>query len=201
MRALHKAALWASLALALMALAGPAPAGGFDQALDKALDKAKQGLARKDPVATLGGLREAIAQAWKQLPFTAIEVHLVAAPPTGFGQFLPRVDNVYRPSEPLILYMEPVGFTVKYNAEKQTWYFQLAADFNLVDAWGRVVSGRRDFGRFGGETRHFPDRFPLTFTYSLSGLPPGDYKVETVLRDLLGKKRHTVTTPIRIEGP
>lgn len=184
--------------LALLLLAGPALAA---DSFDQAVDQARQGLKARDPEMTLGSLRQAIAQAWKKLPFTAIEVHLVAAPPTGFGQFLPRVDNVYRPSEPLILYMEPVGFKVRYNDEKQTYYFQLSADFNLVDAWGRVVSGRRDFGRFGGDSRHFPDRFPLTFTYSLSGLPPGDYRVETVLRDMLGKGSHSVTTPIRIEGP
>lgn len=184
--------------LALLLLAGPALAA---DSFDQAVDQARQGLKARDPQKTLGSLRQAIAQAWKKLPFTAIEVHLVAAPPTGFGQFLPRVDNVYRPSEPLILYMEPVGFKVRYNDEKQTYYFQLSADFNLVDAWGRVVSGRRDFGRFGGDSRHFPDRFPLTFTYSLSGLPPGDYRVETVLRDMLGKGSHAVTTSIRIEGP
>ena len=46
-----------------------------------------------------------------------------------------------------------------------------------------------------------PSRLPLTFTYSHSGLPPGEYRLETVLRDMIKKKSHAVVTPIRIEGP
>lgn len=177
----------------------PPPQGPKD--FEAAVDQARQGIKDKDPARTLGGLREAVAAAWKRLPFTAIEVHLVAAPPTGFGEYIPRVDNVYRPSEPLILYMEPVGFGVKRDKGKGAYIYNLTADFNLVDAWGHVVSGRRQFGRFEGESRHFPSRLPLTFTYSLSGLPPGEYRLETVLRDAIKKKSYTVVTPIRIEGP
>jgi hypothetical protein len=186
-----------TLTLAATTAAGPKP-GLTD--FDQAVNQARQALLRRDPAATLGALRRAVAAAWRKLPFTAIEVHLVAAPPTGFGEYIPRVDNVYRPGEPLILYLEPVGYTVRYDPEQQVYRYSLAADFNLVDAWGRVVSGRRNFGRFQGQSRHFPDRLPLTFTYSLAGLPPGEYRVETVLRDLLGHKSHTVVTPILIEG-
>lgn len=177
----------------------PAPKGPQD--FEQALDEARLGLQKKDPAQTLGGLRQAVAAAWKRMPFTAIEVHLVAAPPTGFGEYIPRVDNVYRPAEPLILYMEPVGFGVKYDKDQGAYSYHISADFNLVDAWGHVVSGRRQFGRFEGATRHFPSRLPLTFTYSLSGLPPGEYRLETVLRDMIKKKSHAVVTPIRIEGP
>ncbi|KMY68715.1 hypothetical protein AAU61_03625 [Desulfocarbo indianensis] len=193
-------------ALALSAPAGAAPSPGQaapagPRDFEEAVNQARLGLKDKDPARTLNGLRRAVAAAWKRLPFTAIEVHLVAAPPTGFGEYLPRVDNVYRPSEPLILYLEPVGFGVNHDKEKDAYSYLMSADFNLVDSWGHVVSGRRQFGRFEGESRHFPSRLPLSFTYSLSGLPPGEYRLETVLRDMLGKKSHTIVTPIRIEGP
>lgn len=187
-------ALAVPLAPALPAVAAPA-------AFNQALDDARRALDKKDPAGTLDSLRRATALAWSELPFTALNVHLTAAPPSGYGQFIPRVDNVYRPSEPLILYLEPVGFAVQHDQKAGVYTYNLTADFNLVDAWGRVVGGRRDFGRFGGQSRSFPDRFPLTFTYSLSGLPPGDYRVETTLRDLIGRHSHTVVTPLRIEGP
>lgn len=202
--------LWRAggLALIVMIIAMPSVSYAKDSKAPKgpknfedAIDQARQGLKDRDPAQTLGSLRQAVAAAWKHLPFTAIEVHLVAAPPTGFGEYIPRVDNVYRPSEPLILYMEPVGFGVKRDLENKAYTYRITADFNLVDAWGHVVSGRRKFGRFEGETKHFPSRLPLTFTYSLSGLPPGEYRLETVLRDAIRKKSHTVVTPIRIEGP
>ncbi len=183
-----------------LCLAAPA-AGATNDLFEQGIAQARRGLARRDAAQTLEGLHRAMAGAWRQLPFTAVNVHLVAAPPQGYGQFIPRVDNVYRPSEPLILYLEPVGFTVIHDQDKGTYRYHLTADFNLVDAWGRVVSGRRRFGHFQGQSRNFPDRFPLTFTYSLSGLPPGEYKVETILRDMLGtQKTYTIVTPIRIEG-
>ena len=190
---------WLLICLVLL-LGLAAPAAGADD-FDQALGAARQGLKQRDAAATLGGLRQAMAAAWGRLPFTAINVNLLAAPLTSFGQYIPRVDNVYRPGEPLILYLEPVGFALRHDAEKGTWYFSISADFNLIDAWGHVVSGRRDFGRFEGETRHFPDRFPLSFTYSLSGLPPGEFRLETTLRDQLKKQSHTVVTPIKIQGP
>jgi hypothetical protein len=196
----------AAIALAAWGLwlcpAPPAAAAGPELAeFDRAVAEARRALAQKEAAGVLEALGRATAAAWRRLPFTAVEVHLVAAPPEGFGEYLPRVDNVYRPSEPLILYLEPVGFAVTRDADEGVYRHNLAADFNLVDAWGHVVSGRRRFGRFQGETRHFPDRLPLTFTYSLSGLPPGEYRLETILRDLLGEKTHTVVTPIRIESP
>lgn len=203
--------LWARLLLAAVlvaALAVPAaPAGAASASkqrvdeFERALHDAQAALAHRDPARTLEALSRATRAAWRRFPFTAINVHLVAAPPAGYGQYLPRVDNVYRPGEPLILYLEPVGFKVKYDADQGSYTYRLAADFNLVDAWGMVVGGRRGFGRFEDTTRHFPDRIPLTFTYSLAGLPPGSYRVETILRDLLGKRSHTVVTPIRIVGP
>lgn len=194
-RTLAAAAL-AALALTLAAT-GPAAADEFDQGVALA----REGLKAQDPAKALKGLRQATAAAWARLPFTVLEVHLVAAPPTGYGQFLERVDNVYRPSEPLILYMEPVGFKVRHDPRGEVYSHNLSADFNLVDAWGRVVAGRRDFGRFNEESRHFPDRYNLVFTYSLNGLSPGEYRVETTIRDILGKQAHTVVVPFKIEGP
>lgn len=182
-----------------LALALPGLAGADD--LDQAFKEAKKAAEARDAAASLKALRKATALVWERLPFGVLEVHLLAAPPAGYGQYLPRVDNQYRQSEPMILYMEPVGFKVRFEPKEGTYAYNLTSDFNLIDAWGRVVGGRRDFGRFGGQSQQFPDRFPLSFTYSLSGLPPGDYRVETTLRDLLGHKSHTVVTPFKIVGP
>lgn len=198
-----KALLCLILLAALAAPAWGAPAAPATPAdeFEQGVAQAREGLKARDPEATLGGLRQALAAAWQRLPFSVTRVSLTAAMPAGFGQYIARVDNIYRPSEPLIIYMEPVGFKVRHDVKAGTYAYNLAADFNLVDAWGRVVGGRRDFGRFAEETRHFPDRFPLIFTYSLGGLPPGEYRVETTVRDILGSQSHTVVTPFRIEGP
>ena len=194
-----KSTLAAGLALLVLAGGLAAPAKADD--LDQAFKEAKKAAEARDAAASLKALRQATALIWERLPFSVLEVHLLAAPPAGYGQFLPRVDNQYRQSEPMILYMEPVGFKVRFDPKDGTYTYNLTADFNLVDAWGRVVGGRRDFGRFGGQAQQFPDRNPMSFTYSLSGLPPGDYRFETTLRDVLGGKSHTVVTPFKIVGP
>lgn len=194
--------LAALLCLALcVCLAAPAAALAAPDDFDAGVAQAREGLKAQDPARAMGGLRQAVAAAWARLPFSALEVHLVAAPPTAYGQYIERVDNVYRPSEPLILYLEPVGFKVRHDPKAGLYSHNLSADFNLVDAWGRVVAGRRDFGRFAEQSRHFPDRYHLVFTYSLNGLSPGQYKVETTIRDVAGQQSATVVTPFRVEGP
>jgi hypothetical protein len=185
----------------LLLLLGLSPlSSAANQQFNQAIAEARRGLSERNAAVTMQALKDATAAAWRGLPFTALNVHLTAAAPAGYGRYVKRVDNIYRPGEPLIIYMEPVGFKVLRFKEREVYRYKLNADFNLVDAWGRVVGGRRSFGQFGEETHQFPDRFPLTFTISLAGLPPGDYKVETILRDMIAKKSYTVTTPIKIEG-
>ena len=91
-------------------------------------------------------------------------------------------------------------FKVETNEQKK-YVYKIAADFVLVDSWGRIVGGRRDFASLEGTSVKFPDRLPLIFNYSLSGLAPGEYRVETTLRDLLGKQSHTTIVDLRVEGP
>ena len=185
--------LWL-ITLCLVLCAAPAAAGDFESEMAQA----KKGLAAKDPAVALPALRRALAAAWRDLPFTTLQVHLVADQPQGFGRYQPRKDNVFHGGEPVILYLEPVGYQVIRDQKTGEYFYNLSADFNLVDAWGRVMSGRRDFAQFQANTRHFPDQVPLTFTYNINNLPPGDYRLETVLKDVLGKKSHTVITPIKI---
>ena len=175
--------------------------GMCGERFERALAEARRGLAARDAALTLGALRRAMAIAWAQLPFTAIDVRLAQDLPTGYGLFRVRRSNVFRPSEPLFLYMEPVGFTVRRDPRTGFYFYHLVADFNLVDSSGRVVGGRREVAHFKGTSRYFPDRLPVSFTYSLKGLPPGSYTVETVLRDLLSGRSHTVVTKIRVVKP
>lgn len=182
------------ITLCLLAWAAPAMAGDFDSEIAQA----RKGLEAKDPAIALPALRRALAAAWKDLPFTALQAHLVADQPQGFGRYQIRKDNVFRGGEPVILYLEPVGYRVIRDKQNGEFFYNLTADFNLVDAWGRVMSGRRDFAQFQAHTRHFPDQVPLTFTYNINGLPPGDYRLETVLKDVLGNKSHTVITAVKV---
>ncbi|MCB2188125.1 MAG: hypothetical protein KQJ78_17035 [Deltaproteobacteria bacterium] len=189
------AALW-------LALAGnPCPARAADDGFDKALAGAKRGYGQHRPGLTLESLRLAMELAWPRFPFQALNVHLTTELPAGFGVFTPRPDNHFQPGDPLFLYLEPVGFEVKKDEAHGLYLYDLAADFNLVDGRGNVVGGRRDFARFQGKSRYFPQRLPLNFTYSLKGLPPGDYTVETIIRDRLAHRSFTIKTPVVVERP
>lgn len=187
------------LAICLLLAAPGAALANLD--FDRAMNQAKKAIAAKDAAAAMRALGKASQAAFDALPFTAINASLVAAPPDGYGRYIPRVDNVYRPGEPLVIYMEPVGYKVVRKSGDGAYEYNIVADFNLVDAWGTVVGGRRGFGRFKGESHRFPDRLPLTFTYSLAGLPPGRYRVETILHDKLGKASYTVSQEVVVTLP
>ncbi len=133
----------------------PAVPAGADE-LDAPLEEIRAGLRQKDPAAAVGALARLGEAVFRRLPFAAINVNLLAAPPEGFGNYLPRVDNLYRPGEPMILYVEPVGFKVAPGKEPGTFTYRLTADLTWWNAWGMVVGGRRGFGLFTAESGPFP---------------------------------------------
>lgn len=195
-------AFWLGLALCLAASGAAAaePDPELTRRFEAGVAQARQGMAAGEAAKTLGGLREALAAAWRAIPFSVLDARLIVAQPQGYAQPVAREGNVFAPGDPMIVYLEPVGFSVRRDPETGAYLYDLAADFNLVGPAGKVVGGRRDFARFQGDGRHFPDHLPITITYSLAGLPPGEYKVETVLKDRLGGGSATVVTPILING-
>ncbi len=181
----------------LLALAAaPAPSRG-DTLADR-LSSAGSKAAAGRHLEAFEDLKAAEFELWRQLPaMESRRVILVSEEPAFFGSYLPKPDNRYRTGEPVLIYVEPVGYTI---SEGEGLYrFLLTADFTLVSGKGEILGGQRDFGRWEMTSRQPVTEFMMFFTYDFSGLSPGDYTIETLIKDANSDRTLTLNTPIVVE--
>jgi len=125
---------------------------------------------------------------------------LVTEEPASYGAYTPRESNRFRQGEPIIVYAEPVGHTIR--EENGLYRIRLTADYALLDGAGTLLAGQRDIGSWEMESRRPVLEFMLFFTYDFSDFPAGAYTLETVVKDALSEGSLTIDTPIVIvEGP
>lgn len=142
-------------------------------------------------------LKKAELTLWNSMTEMALrKTVLVTEEPPFFGAYIPRETNRYRSGEPILLYVEPVGYTI---VETDGIYsYSLTADVSLLEKSGNVLGGQKDFGRWQFGSRRPVTEFMMYFTFDFSGLAEGDYLVETIIRDQNSAKTITFTTPIVI---
>ncbi len=134
---------------------------------------------------------------WRRMETMALRrALLVEEEPTSFGVYAPRGDNRYRPGEPVHIYAEPVGHTIR--KADGVYSISLALDFTLLDESGKILGGQRDFDRLEMESRRPVMEFMVSFTYDTEGLPAGNYTFETLIRDSFSDRRLKVQMPIVI---
>lgn len=160
--------------------AAPVQAGEFEDLLGRAGQEVDQ----NQPLKAVNTLRRAMAMAWMKAPLTVETATLVNDPAQSFGVYEPRGSNVYKAGEPVRLYVRPLGYKFKKEGEVLTFGFE--TDFYLAKPDGEVLGGKRKFGRFSFASREPIFECFLNLTYTLRGLPPGEYILETVLHDLNG---------------
>jgi hypothetical protein len=169
----------AGLAMLLPAVAGPAE-GGESPGLE-----------------TYEEHKAAELKLWRQMETMALrQALLVEEEPSSFGTYTPREDNRYRPGEPVHIYAEPVGHTIR--EADGVYAISLALDFTLLDESGKILGGQRDFDRLEMESRRPVMEFMVSFTYDTEGLPAGSYSFETLIRDSFSDRTLNVQIPIVI---
>ena len=131
---------------------------------------------------------------WKSMPSMALRrAVLVTGEPAFFGSYESRGDNRYRPDEPVLLYVEPAGYSIL--EDKGNYRFALTADFTLVDGGGQILGGQREFGRWEMSARRPVTDFMMYFTFDFTGLKAGSYNIETTVRDLNSDRVLEFVTP------
>jgi hypothetical protein len=134
---------------------------------------------------------------WRRMETMALrQALLVEEEPSSFGVYAPRGDNRYRPGDPVHIYAEPVGHTIR--EADGIYVISLALDFTLLDESGKILGGQRDFDRLEMESRRPVMEFMVSFTYDTEGLPAGNYTFETLIRDSFSDRRLKVQMPIVI---
>ncbi|MDD5643972.1 MAG: hypothetical protein PHO00_00790 [bacterium] len=154
-------------------------AGEFETKVDKADDCYRQG----KYIDAVDNLKDAVKIAWSKAGISARNINFIAAGGTGFRKFEIREEKPFLSGENIIVYLEPVGFTV---TEKNGMYFaHLKADYELLDNEGRELAKEVEFGDFEIEDTTFFTDISLNLNFSFTGLIESKYTLKITLRDTL----------------
>ncbi len=166
------------LASALAAAAPPATAGPLADAAQKAEEQAAAG----DTVGAHDTIRNAFGSFAATLPFSIGKVIFVSAPPAGYGMYDQRPAASFKPGEPIISYVEPVGLTWK-TIEGDRLEAHFTVDLELLDAKGTVLAEQKAFGSFDfrGSVRN--QEVFARLTLNLTEPPAGEYVLRYRFRD------------------
>jgi len=148
------------------------------------------------PTEALAALDETAAVLWEQAPLTFRRALWVDGKPGGFGVFNPRANAVFDAATPMLAYAEPVGFG--WQRDGETWRTDLAVGIVIKERSGREIGRQDNFGRLQIASRLKNRAFMTDFTYTLRGLPPGSYQIETRIRDAVSGKSGSFTLPFTV---
>ena len=153
-----------------LALAAPAQAADPTSAL---ID-ARMNLTQGKHAEAISRIREALVAIYQEAPLACQNVTWIAEAPTGYGRYKPRSSNVFPGVEPLILYLEPIGYSIV--PAGGGYRFGLRADFLVFNDKNEPLGGAQDFARSQVETRS-----PLTEDFGLIGIPTPSLMAFTIL--------------------
>lgn len=149
------------------------------------------------PLEAIRTTRLAMLDIWSNTPLSVAQSVLVKEKATGYGMYAQRPDNVYKAGDPILLYVEPVGYTIK--REGDVYAFGMSADFEVTSEDGKILGGQRGFGRWSFKSRRPNFELFINLTYTLTGVKPGEYTIETKLKDAQGPDIATVRTKVVIK--
>jgi hypothetical protein len=142
-------------------------------------------------------LREALFEVWKEAPMAIQTATYVTAPADGYGIYTARDGSAFAANEPLLIYLEPVGFD--WIQMDGLYTSLLTVDFDLTSPDGNVLAGQKGFGRFDFKS-HVPNtEYMANLTLNVSGAPAGDYVLVLTVNDENGGGSAKVNMPFSIK--
>jgi hypothetical protein len=180
------------LVAALALIAFPASA----QEIAARAQEAEALLARGKVIEAIDALDAAALTLWEKMPLVFRRGIWVSAKAAGYGIYTERPDAVFSAGQPMLVYAEPVGFG--WRKDGDIYRTEMAADVAFRTADGKEIFRQDQFQKFELAGRVRNREFMVNFTYTLSGIPKGDYVVETTLRDQVTGKKGSFTLPFTI---
>lgn len=166
-------------ALLGIGLAGPALCGPIVDRASAAAALAESG----DSPAALEEMDAVMAEIWDMSPDIVIRTALlVTDPAAGFGIYNPRPDGPYKAGEAIQIYAEPQGFGYGSPAEG-LYSMGFFVDLRVTDAQGAVLGELPNAADLEITSRYKNREFQANIAYTLNGVEPGKYVLETTLRD------------------
>jgi hypothetical protein len=183
------------LLLALFAILSLINSAAAQGAVDKAREA--EALAGQGKyVEAMAAMDDAATALWDKSPLVFRRALWLAEPPDGFGAFNPRENNVFASGAPMIAYAEPVGFG--WRRAGDVWRLDMSVDVVVKSPDGKVLFERADFQKFQFGSRVRNREFMTRLTYTFTGIPNGDYILDTTLRDNVSSKRGTFSLPFTV---
>ena len=141
----------------------------------------------------LAALDEAAAALSEKVPLAMRRALWVAAPPTGYGMYVPRENNIFASGVKMMIYGEPVGFGWRKNGD--IWQTDVAIDVVVKSKDGKPLQRAQDFTNLR-VVSHIRNREMMAqLTYSFTDIPAGEYIVESIMRDKVSGKSGTFSLP------
>lgn len=169
--------------------AAPAPSGEIAGKAREAETLAAEGKFAE----AVAALDTAAVALWNKSPLTFRRALWVAAPPEGFGAYNPRENNVYASGAKMIAYVEPLGFG--WAQAGDTFRIEFVTDIVVKDKDGKELMRQERFQTLKIGSRVQNREFMTTFSYTFTGIPRGEYVLETLVRDVVTGKTGTFTLP------
>lgn len=166
--------------------------------IDALLTRAGTAQKGRDHAASIAALEQALEKVRVEAPLIANPFLIVVKPATFFGDYTPRANAVFRNGESQHFYLEPKNL-VNPRTTAGTYEPAFDVDLQILTAAGQVVASQERFGSFRLPTKSQVQDIFLNLNVKVSGVPPGEYKVQFVLRDANSKKTLTVTQPITMK--
>jgi hypothetical protein len=141
----------------------------------------------------LRALDEAAGALWEKSPLSFRRALWVASPPDGFGAYNPRESNIFASGASMIIYAEPVGFGWRKSGE--VWQTDINIELTVKSKTGEVLLHKNDFQKLRMGSRVQNREFIATLTYTFTGIPNGEYVVDTIFHDTVTKKSGTFSLP------
>jgi hypothetical protein len=151
----------------------------------------------EDSLKAIDEARSATVAALQAAPLSFRRMLFVTGAPSGFAAYEPRGDNVFKPGEPLIVYLEPVG--IAWQKEGDIVSSKLEVDFELRSPDGKVLGGQKSFGEFAFTAREQPIDYMAHVTINLTGAPAGNYILGLTIRDTKSGKSVSADLPFEIK--
>jgi hypothetical protein len=165
---------------------------------DGSFEVFKSAAAAKDHGKALAALRSLMLSFLAESPLFLENAKFVKGVDNSYGIYEPRENDVFAAGEPIYLSMEPAGYAIRRNPAGYC-EFGFKADFQLADASGKVLGGQTDFAALPFKSWNSNSEIALTFTYTLSGLEKGRYKLITQVSDTHSTKKASCETWFTIE--
>jgi hypothetical protein len=141
------------------------------------------------------GAQEEFLAAWDRMGLRVGTATLVQRPAEGYGVVAPRSAAGYRSGEPILIYVELLGY--RHQPAGDGWNFGVVVDWRVRSMTGEVLFEQANLLRQDMASAHRNTEFYVNLTYNLDA-PPGTYLLETVFRDLYADQETTFEQVVEI---